>query len=229
LHVLGVVPPDALQAFGWPDMGITAYLRQDFSMAMAAIRQQVLRYRPDVIVLPALADRHPDHGAAHVLLRLALAEHIEVPNLLAYLVHGQPGGPLVERIRIDMTAHQRSTKLVAVAEHHSQMALSAARMRQWAGGDECFESVEPVKGQGSERLLPWKPWPLLMPWLRLTLIGRGGVHYWRWREAPLVRDAAGRYILHLPAGLDGQGPLFVKMELDLPSPWIFDHWGWQEL
>lgn len=228
LHVLGV-PAGALQAFGWPDMGITAYLRQDLAVALAALKLQILRYQPDVIVLPALGDRHPDHSAAHVLLRLTLPEYIEAPRLLAYLVHGRPGDHPIERIQIDMTASQRSTKLLAVAEHHSQMALSAARMRQWAGGDECYEAVEPVKRRDSRRPLPWRPLALLMPWLHLTLVGPGGVHYWRWDDAPLIRDDAGHYILQLPAGLDGQGPLFIKLQLNVPSPWIFDRWGWQEL
>ncbi|WP_266158420.1 PIG-L deacetylase family protein [Dyella silvatica] len=223
------VPAAALHAFGWPDMGITASLRQDFARTVAAMAQQIHRYRPNMMTLPALGDRHPDHGAAHVLVRLALAESGQASNLLIYWVHGGPAEHPGERIHVDVTVKQRSVKLAAVAEHHSQMALSATRMRQWAGGEEWYERIEPRQGMGTRWLLPWRPSPLLMPRLRLTLAGPGGVRDWRWRDAPLNRDNAGLYMLSLPSGTDRRGPLFIKLQLDLPSPWIFDHWGWREL
>jgi hypothetical protein len=41
-------------------------------------------------------------------------------------------------------------------------------------------------------------------------------------------DGQGRYVLH---GLDpaAPGPRFLKLHMNLPSPWIFDRWGWCEL
>ncbi|MFC5743439.1 PIG-L deacetylase family protein [Dyella tabacisoli] len=223
------VPAQALHAFGWPDMGISVSLRQDFAPLLSAMTQQVQAYRPNVIALPALGDRHPDHSAAHVLLRLALTGQAELPTLLTYLVHGHAAEQPSERMLIDSTAVQQSTKLSAMAEHHSQMALSAARMLRLAGRQERYERVEPVKRQGLLCSLPWQPSPLWLPWLRLTLAGHAGVRVWSWNEAPRVRDAAGRHALQLPPEMDGQGTLFIKLHLDLPSPWIFDRWGWWEV
>ncbi len=65
--------PSALEALDWPDLGVTDMLLRQTGNAVATIREAINRFTPDVVALPALQDRHPDHGAAHVLVRLALA------------------------------------------------------------------------------------------------------------------------------------------------------------
>jgi LmbE family N-acetylglucosaminyl deacetylase len=219
-----------LTGLGWPDMGLTGKLRAEPAGAVATIAAAIEAAAPNLVALPALGDRHPDHGSAHVLVRLALAAlGGPPPQLLAYLVHGRDDGTDGERLVLPGVPARRRAKLAALEEHRSQTALSGGRIRRLAAAAETFERVVARPRPPREAALPWAPPPALRPWLRLTVAGPGGVRTWRWREAPLARRADARAVLALPDGLAGGGPLFAKLHVDLPSPWIFDHWGWREL
>ena len=219
------VPASALHPLGWSDMGVTHRLRDDASGSVAAIRAQALAFQPNVICCPALDDRHPDHGAAHVLCRLALHDLDPVPMLLAYPVHGEGGGELYP-IQFDARADQQQHKSQALDEHRTQMVLSGRRMRRLALGPERYLLADAVAG---DLRLPWRPPALLRPWLRLMVATPAGVRDWRWVEAPIARDQDGVYRLAWPAGQPQSLPAFAKLHLDWPSPWIFDHWGWHAL
>ncbi|WP_266168144.1 PIG-L deacetylase family protein [Dyella subtropica] len=224
LRQLGL-PPEVLHALGLPDMGVTARLRDDLSGLLRLWLARLEACRPTVIAFPALADRHPDHSAAHVLTRLAVAQWPGgAPQLLSYLVHGyaeEHGGLLA----IPSSEHVHTNKLSALREHRSQMALSGKRMHRLADRAEHYRQLSGVE-QGCS--LPWQPAPVLRPWLKLTLVDSHGVCSWSWQDAPLERDEAGRFRLCLPS-TEHVGPRFVKLHMDLPSPWIFDRWGWCEL
>ena len=226
LQQLGL-PVAALESMGWPDMGLTDCLlqsghKQSGDKAVPALAATISRFQPSLVVLPSLDDRHPDHGAAHVLVRLALAGQAHQPQLLAYLVHGhaQDAG----FIDIDGSLEQTVNKQVALAEHGSQMALSGGRMRALAGRPERYTRVV----ARSSSVLPWRPPVWMRPWLRLSLVSTGGMQSWSWRDAPLQRDRRGGYRLLPTAEISGQLQ-FVRLASTLPSPWIFDHWGWCEL
>lgn len=220
LRQLGL-PQDAMRALGLPDMGVTRALQVDLPGALRYWTAQLDVFRPNLIVFPALADRHPDHSAAHVLTRLAVASwqggH---PRLLSYLVHGhaEDQGSLVQ---LTASADIHRNKLAALSQHHSQMALSGGRMHRLADRPELYREMG-----GARPNLPWQPSPVLRPWLTLSVADGQGVRSWSWREAPLERDGTGRHVLRLPAS---EGPRFAKLHMDLPSPWIFDRWGWCEL
>ncbi|WP_343182805.1 PIG-L deacetylase family protein [Rhodanobacter glycinis] len=223
LQCLGV-PTQALQSLGWPDMGVTDGLLQSSDTAVAELAAAVAQFRPSLIAMPALGDRHPDHGSAHVLVRLALAEQLDPPHQLAYLVHGHaPDSGVIE---IAGTAAQATNKRAALAAHRSQMALSGPRMRRLAERPERYVDVA-VTPAGSPSPLPWQPPAWLWPWLRLSVVSSTGTQSWRWRDAPLQRDSQGAYQLSLPAV--AAGPRFARLASNLPSLWIFDHWGWCEL
>ncbi|WP_426702809.1 PIG-L deacetylase family protein [Rhodanobacter sp. Col0626] len=218
------VPVQALQPQGWSDMGITdALLRDD--TALLALSAAIAEFRPTLVTAPALSDRHPDHGATHVLVRLALARQADVPPLLAYLVHGHAAAG-DRPIEAHGTAAQSANKLLALAAHRSQMALSGKRLIRLAARPECYAGVatSPV---GGATALPWQPSAWLRPWLRLSVVSPGGARSWRWRDAPLQRDSAGRFHLSPQPGLTS--PCFARLALTLRSPWIFDYWGWCEL
>jgi hypothetical protein len=179
---------------------------------------------PTLVVLPALADRHPDHGTAHVLVRLALAATQMQPLLWTYLVHGRelPGPSFA----VDGSAAQRAAKQAALAAHASQLALGRGRLQHMSERPERFAPVAAEAGIGN--CLPWVPPWWLRPWLRLDLVGLRGVQRWTWARAPLRLDATrGLPVLDL-ADADG-APRFARLSLPLRSPWIFDHWGWAEL
>ena len=219
LERLGV-PAAALYPLGWHDMKVTQRLRNDLAGSIAAIRSELDAFRPNLVCGPALRDSHPDHGAAHVLCRLALAGIEPSPTLLAYPVHGAADATAYQ-LSIDATLEQRQRKLQALDEHSTQMALSGRRMRCLALSPERYMQIG--AGAGDERL-PWRPSAVLQRWLRLLVATPVGVHDWPWQEAPVVRDADGAFRLQVPES----GPVFAKLHLDWPSPWIFDHWGWWE-
>ena len=217
------LPSTALHALGWPDMGITAGLRERGAELMRQLRAELEAYAPTLIALPALADRHPDHGSAHVLTRLALAAcEGGQPQLFAYLVHGRDDS-CEPALALPATATMHATKLVALGAHHSQMALSAGRMRRLTDRPEryCRVADHPV---APGRALPWRP-GLWRSHLRLTFADGAGIRSWPWTRAPVQRDADGHFMLAVPV----QAPGFVRLDMDMPSPWIFDRWGWCEL
>ena len=219
------VPARALQTLDWPDMGVTDILLRDGPRALATMADAITAFRPSLVAMPSIDDRHPDHGSAYVLARLALAEQADVPLQLAYLIHGHA----TDEHFIEMAGmpEQLANKLAALNAHHSQMALSGPRMRRLAGRAECYSRVLAMP-HPSRNALPWQPWAWLRPWLRLSVFDRSSVQSWRWSQAPLQRGRDGTYYL-APSVDGGAGPRFARLACALPSLWIFDHWGWREL
>ncbi|HKT28196.1 PIG-L deacetylase family protein [Dyella sp.] len=214
------VPSSTLHALGWHDMEITGRLRDDASKSTASMRAVIAAFQPNLVCGPALRDSHPDHGAAHVLCRLALTGMEAACRLLAYPVHG--GDTSDYPLSVDASAEQRQRKLAALAEHRTQMVLSRRRMLRLADSPERYM---PADGSGGDGRLPWQPPAALQPWLRLLVATPAGVKDWPWPSAPLTRDADGAFRLSERHA----GPTFAKLHLDWPSPWIFDHWGWCEV
>ena len=222
------VDASALETLGWPDMGITARLRSDLEASVASLLACLDECQPNLVALPALGDHHPDHSAAHVLSRLALDRwQGEAPDLLAYLVHGREGH-VTGRVKLDSSVGLHANKLAALACHRSQMALSGKRMRRLADRAERYLQVRGAGSHAAAPMLPWQPSAAWHPWLHLMLVDGDGARSWPWREAPLARDGQGRYVLH-GLGDEMTGPAFAKLYMNLPSPWIFDRWGWCEL
>ena len=223
LHCLGA-PTPALQTLGWPDMGVTDMLLHATAEAVPPLASAIQQFRPDLIALPALDDRHPDHGSAHVLVRLALAGQSDPPRLLAYLVHGH--AHYNGFIEIHGSAAQTANKRNALAAHRSQMALSSKRLRRLTDMPERYLDLSAIP-TASSSILPWRPSRWLRPWLRLSVVSAAGAQSWRWRHAPLQRDSHDQdaYQLMVLAGT-AAAPRFARLALDLPSVWIFDHWGW---
>lgn len=225
LRRLGV-PASELQPLGWPDMGVLDRLLQADRRPLAELAAAMTDFAPSLIAAPALGDRHPDHGAAHVLVRMALARLGCAPALLGFLIHGRGGAMLAPGSA--GTSAQQAVKEAALAAYATQLALSGRRFRRLAGRAELHVPIEPASF-GTSRALPWRPSPLLRPRLRLTVASVSGeVRQWPWRDAPLQRDGQGGWRLDWPAA-PVDGACFVRLSLALPSPWIFDHWGWREL
>jgi N-acetyl-1-D-myo-inositol-2-amino-2-deoxy-alpha-D-glucopyranoside deacetylase len=217
------VPMEALRSLGWPDMGVTDALLQSGNAAVAAIVAAIDRFRPSLVAMPALDDRHPDHGSAHVVVRLALAGRAAPPRQLTYLVHGQ--APASGVIALSGTAAQAGRKRAALAAHGSQMALSGGRMRRLAERPERYIDAA-IRTAAATPVLPWQPPAWMWPWLRLTVVSAAGTQGWRWRDAPIQRATDGSWQLVLPPG---SGPRFARLASSLPALWIFDHWGWCEI
>jgi LmbE family N-acetylglucosaminyl deacetylase len=143
LAVLGMARED-VQCLGLPDLGLTAQLMADASDLVERLRGELDAFRPTRLFLPDAGDRHPDHNALHVLLRLALARSAApAPRLYAFGVHGAGADPAA-RVVLTLTPAQRDTKRRAIERHATQMALSRRRFVGYAREQEPFVAVAPV-------------------------------------------------------------------------------------
>ncbi|MEO6968160.1 MAG: PIG-L family deacetylase [Rhodanobacteraceae bacterium] len=219
----------ATQRLGWPDGGVTWKLIGETAQAIASLRTLIEDARPTLLVLPDLADGHPDHSALHVLVELVLngMPMERRPQCLCYLLHGRAPNDAPSRIVLKLTPQEQARKRVAICAHKSQIALSRGRMLRNAGAFEYF-----APGVGNHALsgprLPWQPPRWLIPSMVLLAVdAQGGQRLTRCRDPRQAnlcwRD--GSPAAH--AARAPQPPYYVKLYAELPSPWVFDHWGWR--
>ncbi|MET0618468.1 MAG: PIG-L family deacetylase, partial [Luteibacter sp.] len=140
------VPPDQLHALGWHDMQVTDALRFRHAAAVTAVRRVIERVRPTLAVIPDLGDSHPDHGSAHVLARLALSAAGSMADVLTYMVHGTERSAPEDLLVPDEDPGRQATKVSAVLEHATQMALSRKRMLGVASRPERFDRPAAAPG-----------------------------------------------------------------------------------
>lgn len=225
LDKLGVDNGD-LQCLAWPDMGLTDCLMNPAHRAVDTLQQVIEAFAPSLVAMPSLDDRHPDHGATHVMLRLAVAKSTCRPQLLAYLVHGRPGD--VRHVSLAGSTAQQTNKHAALRQHQSQMVLSGRRISRWAARPERYVEVPLALTATAKGALPWQPSAWMASRLRLSVVSAAGATSWRWADAPVQRTSDGSF--HLEADVVPISPPgFAKLAWDLHSFWIFDHWGWCEL
>lgn len=215
---------------GWPDLGVTMRLQTRGTESIDAMADILRDTAPDLVVLPALSDTHPDHASCHVMIRLAMQRVARPFHCLTYHVHGHRHevGPAIE---LPLDAAMLDGKRHAILAHHTQVALARHRLLARAGAIETLHAL-PSPAPGDVPLprivaLPWQPSRAWRPWLQLTLAHPGGVHVWSWREAPLTMHAR-QACLVLPEAVR-HGPAYAKLEMRCKSPWIFDRWGWCDL
>lgn len=227
LHALALLGlgVDDLQCLAWPDMGLTDCLMSPAFAAVDTLRAAIDEFAPTLVTMPSLDDRHPDHGAANVMIRLAAAKCFCRPQLLAYLIHGRSEdaryAPLVG------SAAQQLNKQAALREHRSQMVLSGYRLRRLIAAPERYLDVQ-IRSRQPAKVLPWRPAAWMRSRLRLSLAGSSIARSWRWPEAPVRRAADGAILLDSER-VPVTSPSFVKLAWNRRSFWIFDHWGWREL
>lgn len=222
MAVLGLAP-SALTALGWPDQGLTARLQCAARESVATVQAVLGGFAPDLVAMPALDDRHPDHSAAHVLMRLAMADAGQPWAMLLYRVHGAPGAADADLVLPADGIYQRR-KREALNHHRSQLALSGKRMARLAARAERYQ----FRPAPARSVLPWHPPRAAWPWLALTVVTRDGGAVWTWRHAARSFTGPGGDVL-APVSATDVAPGFAKLQLALPSLWIFDHWGWCEL
>lgn len=139
LRVLDIAQADAC-FLGLPDLGLTDLLMRADPQVVESLRGAIDEFAPTLLILPALADRHPDHSATHILSRLALARcRRAAPRLLAFAVHGQT--PTQQGVAVRLSEAQRGIKQAAILAHASQMQLSEQRFLRYAGSREAYQAV----------------------------------------------------------------------------------------
>jgi len=143
LAMLGVDNADVI-CFGWPDLGLTGALMSGNPDAIGPLSVQIAAFAPTHLFLPALDDRHPDHSALHVLVRLALSRCAEVrPSLYSFGVHGTVDPR--DMVALTLSEGQRETKAAAIQQHTTQMQLSRRRFVAYAKRREPFRQVPQVE------------------------------------------------------------------------------------
>ncbi len=155
LFALGI-PSKTAHFLGLPDQGLTDLLLGAASRTAATFRNLIDEWCPTHIVLPALCDRHPDHNAVGVLVRLALSQmQRTMPvQLWTYLVHGHSETFFHSAAPLSQTEAEKLDKIRAIHFHRSQVTLSKRRFLGYAARPESFaplQSIREPKGEGSLR------------------------------------------------------------------------------
>lgn len=140
LAALGVREVEKQARFlGWPDQGLTALLMRD-DAAVDLLADEIARFAPTYLIVPTLADRHPDHSALRVLADLAALRAGWHGRRLGYVVHGEK--PRDPGRLLTVAARDASAKRRAMENHASQLALSRKRLLGIAALPNRFEPAE---------------------------------------------------------------------------------------
>lgn len=140
LECLGV-PPAAARFLGFPDQRVTEALIGGTHGAVQRLAEEIVGWRPSVLFIPWLGDRHPDHSATAVMARVAIAQARwdGRPDIFAYVVHasaadgaGRGGGVCV------LSGPEREAKRRAIHLHVSQLKLRRRFLLRFADQPECF-------------------------------------------------------------------------------------------
>lgn len=193
LEILGV-PAAAARCLGFPDLGMTDLLMAGDARLLAQLSAQIADFAPTHLFLPALGDRHPDHSALHVLVRLALLRHAGSPQLLTFGVHG--AAPAGGEVVLNLTPEQQATKYAAIMRHETQMRLSRRRFVAYARAREPFAAATSAAD-------PTHPLAA-----QLTA-GGGGVRIDRARFGQALRG----HVLLLVAARSDAAPVLWRIEL----------------
>lgn len=140
LHVLGVAH-DQVEFLGYPDQSLTSLLLTNRDCLLLRLSRVIAEWSPTDILVPALCDRHPDHSAVAVFLRLLARSRLPDPESIAawsYIVHGGALNGGGSALALRGTATQTARKIEAIRCHATQMKLSRRRFLAYAERAESF-------------------------------------------------------------------------------------------
>ncbi len=255
MRVLGLQEGDAI-FLGLPDLGLTDLLMRADTDVVACLRAVVAEFAPSYLVLPDLSDRHPDHSAANILVRVALCGLAGLPRLLEFAVHG---GATDAEAACALDDHRQQCKRAAILAHATQMRLSRKRFMRHAGALEVFRTTTadaranprvPLRAHADENglLRVELDSGQLQRGLALFVVLEGNANSCRlrvpWRSgrdelsvlannggkacAIASVERVGRAItLTLQTGCADWRQGYVKMARPQPGIWVFDRFGWQ--
>jgi len=229
LECLGLPPRCALFLHA-PDQGLTRVLLAGGQEFLARLTVALETWRPTMVAAPSLRDRHPDHSAAGVLVRLAVSRLPAAARWfteLAYVVHGPTPAP--PALSLPLTSAGLARKRAAILCHATQLALSRRRMLSHAVHTERFLAPGTARVRHPVRCVAMDDDALV--------VGLDGEGLLGGRLYVVGQTAAGRVVVRSstvrPRQRDARfrvpAPLvrvFVKRET---SRLFFDGSGWREL
>lgn len=136
LRVLGVEASQA-RFLGLPDQGLTDLLRRGCRSTLKRFDQIVTEWSPTHLLVPSVADTHPDHSALAVMLQLALGDLAEPRmSVWSYAVHGKSAAFFGRARQNRQSRAETATKLLAIRCHKTQIKLSRRRFLGYAARQE---------------------------------------------------------------------------------------------
>ena len=159
LRVLGVHASDVC-FLGLPDQGLTDVLRHDCRSTLERVAGIIGNWSPTHLLVPSLADTHPDHNALAVILRLVLTESPDLQmSVWSYAIHGKNRAFFQRSQQIRQSEVETKTKTRAIHRHKTQLRLSRRRFLAYATRPERFvrlSACEPALIEGSIRSITKK-------------------------------------------------------------------------
>ena len=162
LRVLGVSVSDA-RFLALPDQGLTDLLTRDCRSILERLATAIGGWAPTHLLVPSIADTHPDHNALAVMLRLVLAQFPpDKPQMSvwSYAVHGKSAAFFDRAQQLRQSKAETAVKLRAIRCHKTQIKLSRRRFLGYAVRSERFLKLGPhpaTVADGSVRSITRRP------------------------------------------------------------------------
>ncbi|HEY1894011.1 MAG TPA: PIG-L family deacetylase [Chthoniobacterales bacterium] len=124
-----------------PDQGLTDLLMRDCESILGLFAGVISDWTPTHLLLPSLADTHPDHNALAVMLNLVLRNlpPYDLPmSVLSFVTHGRRSALSDRSTCLRQTPRETAIKLAAISCHKTQLKLSRGRFVGYAGRPEYF-------------------------------------------------------------------------------------------
>jgi LmbE family N-acetylglucosaminyl deacetylase len=138
LGVLGVRPSDA-RFLALPDQGLTNLLTRDCRATLERFATMIVDWAPTHLLVPSIADTHPDHSALAVMLRLVSDDLLPEDRQMSawsYVVHGKSAAFFDRATRLRQSKSETVIKLLAIRCHNTQIKLSRRRFLAYAARPE---------------------------------------------------------------------------------------------
>jgi LmbE family N-acetylglucosaminyl deacetylase len=148
LRLLGVGEADA-RFLALPDQKLTELLLRDCRSIIARLAAVIAEWVPTHLLLPSVADTHPDHSALAVMLRIVLHEfsiNEREVSVWSYAVHGRSPIFFERAQKIRQSKTETATKLAAIRCHKTQLKLSRKRFLGYAVRPERLLKLGPHDG-----------------------------------------------------------------------------------
>ncbi len=198
--------------WGFPDQGLTHLLLATDDELTQRLVRELGDWQPTVLVTPSPLDLHPDHSAAAVFVRLALARlgmNCSGPQHVEYRVHGRGQNRIAPCLTLVLSREQQERKRRAILCHMSQLKLQPS-FSKLARAMEEFVSPEEISN-----LLRHHP-------VRQALVAGGEI------ELDLILSpcpgAFGRATLYLASHLEGYSTAQLSLTLPRCGSAVIDIW-----
>ena len=144
LKILGISPDEA-RFLGWRDQGLTDLLMRDCRSTLQHFAAIITGWSPTHLLVPSIADTHPDHNALGVLLYFVLTDVLPADfetSAWSYVVHGKSAAFFNHAQKLPQSKIEAARKKLAICCHKTQIKLSRRRFLAYANRPERLLKLE---------------------------------------------------------------------------------------